>query len=454
MDLERFQGRFKKLRQRVSTDADACDAIETWFAQCTPLERLRANPYALAEAVGLPIRPVVSVLLQGTQVGLFELHWDIHCPHCNMLTESLPELRQVTGEARCEMCKFSFSADFSQRIEVTFSISPELEDLKLPPFCAPPAILNSRYNIGCTHGETKSAVETLGPGVYRYGCALTRAKGVLTVQGAASEQVQEALITQESGPIFSPPELTLRPGPIRLILHNGGHPFSGLYVHTDELAKEIPLSALPRRMSGFELIHHQDYARLFGSKPLSQRERLSIASVTIVFTDITGSTRIYEQLGDADAYNMVRDHFEYLIAATEKHGGTVLKTIGDAVMASFLSNSAALLAIDESMHRLRAHNLELPEDRRIRLRFGIHSGPAILVTLNERLDYFGRTVNKAARIQSVAHCDEVSVSSEVFADPEFQSARQRVQFSEFRETAEDLKGIDGTQLVYTARFKG
>lgn len=351
MDIERVRERFGKLRQRPLIATAVCDALEKWIENSTPDERRRLVPYALAETLGHDVNAVVSVLLQGTQVGLLDLNWDIHCPHCSGLTDSHAELGHLISEGRCEGCELNFAADFSELIEVTFTLNREIEVLEKANACTVPA-------------------------------------------------------------------------------------------------------NRPRRMSGLELIHHPEYAKLFGKRALSQRERLRITSVTIVFTDIAGSTRMYEQIGDADAYNLVRDHFEFLIEATEKHGGTVLKTIGDAVMASFLSNRAALLAIDEAMQKLNAYNKALPEDRHIRLRFGLHTGPAILVTLNERLDYFGRTVNKAARIQSVARSDELSVSQEVFTDRDFQSLKPQLAWSDFRESAEDLKGIAGRQLVYTARFTG
>ncbi|HUM41247.1 MAG TPA: hypothetical protein PKJ04_15995, partial [Nitrospira sp.] len=59
------------------------------------------------------------------------------------------------------------------------------------------------------------------------------------------------------------------------------------------------------------------------------------------------------------------------------------------------------------------------------------------------------TINKAARIQSVARSDELSVSEEVHADAEFQDSLKRLSWSPFRESMEDLKGIAGGQRVYT-----
>ena len=61
---------------------------------------------------------------------------------------------------------------------------------------------------------------------------------------------------------------------------------------------------------------------------------MAIANVVLLFTDLKGSTSMYEALGDGAAYNLVRDHFDYLTNLIERHGGVLVKTIGDAVMAA------------------------------------------------------------------------------------------------------------------------
>lgn len=68
MDRERLVGRFNALRQRAVADVGVCNAVETWLISCSPPERQRVNPYALAQATGLEVRSVVSALLEGTQV--------------------------------------------------------------------------------------------------------------------------------------------------------------------------------------------------------------------------------------------------------------------------------------------------------------------------------------------------------------------------------------------------
>jgi class 3 adenylate cyclase len=225
-----------------------------------------------------------------------------------------------------------------------------------------------------------------------------------------------------------------------------------MIMHIDELSDELTLDQLPPRLSGFEIIHFSDYKLLFGEQVLSGRERMKIRAATIMFTDITGSTRMYETLGDAKAYNIVRDHFEILFQAIEHQGGTVIKTIGDAVMASFVTNEQALKAAAESLESFREYNLDRHEDEQVKVKFGIHRGSAVLVNLNNRLDYFGSIVNKAARIQDASKSYEISFSDEVYSDKSFLATLRTIGVSGIQKHFEDLKGIDGRQLVYTARI--
>jgi class 3 adenylate cyclase len=130
-------------------------------------------------------------------------------------------------------------------------------------------------------------------------------------------------------------------------------------------------------------------------------QRLKITSLTFLFTDLKGSTELYERVGDLVAYDMVRAHFGVLNEAVAAEAGAVVKTIGDAVMATFPTPDRALAAalrMRESMRRLNEQSGR--ED--LLLKIGMHEGPCLAVTLNDRLDYFGQTVNIAARVQGLA----------------------------------------------------
>jgi class 3 adenylate cyclase len=98
---------------------------------------------------------------------------------------------------------------------------------------------------------------------------------------------------------------------------------------------------------------------------------------------------------------------------TVRNNGAIIKTIGDAVMAAFLSPADGVAA-GPGMRNEIAHFNRGKQDRELILKIGIHSGAAIAVTLNDRLDYFGQTVNIAARVQGLAEADEIYLSADVY----------------------------------------
>jgi len=133
----------------------------------------------------------------------------------------------------------------------------------------------------------------------------------------------------------------------------------------------------------------------------------------LMFTDIKGSSDLYNRVGDAFAYGWVREHFAVLAGAVRRHDGAVVKTIGDAVMATFPTPDRALAAafrMRESVKDIR--------DGDLLIKIGIHEGPCLAVTLNDRLDYFGQTVNIAARVQGLANERAIFATKPVVQHPQ------------------------------------
>jgi adenylate cyclase len=119
------------------------------------------------------------------------------------------------------------------------------------------------------------------------------------------------------------------------------------------------------------------------------------------------------KVGDAQAYGKVRRHFDFMIHWIHLNHGSLVKTIGDAVMAIFERPEHAMqAAIDIQLH-VNAFNTTLPGETPIVVKIGLHHGPAIAVNSNERLDYFGRTVNMAARIQGLSHGNDIIINDSI-----------------------------------------
>jgi class 3 adenylate cyclase len=143
---------------------------------------------------------------------------------------------------------------------------------------------------------------------------------------------------------------------------------------------------------------------------IDQKLRIYTREVTLLFTDIVGSTRFYERMGDIVGRQMVQAHFDLLFPIVASHAGRVIKTIGDSIMASF-EDPARALACTISMQRAIAdHNAAASSDAlRFRVRMGLHFGTAVV----EDRDVFGDTVNTAARVESRADGDEILISGAV-----------------------------------------
>ncbi len=220
---------------------------------------------------------------------------------------------------------------------------------------------------------------------------------------------------------------------------------------TVELHKKKAIRLPKPYVSGIDCLHVRIFRELFESETLSIRESMRIGHVCIMFTDIKGSTALYDRLGDTTAYGLVRVHFDILFEKVEACGGVIVKTIGDSVMASFKNprdGVAAAVAIQDSFKQLNERKALRNE---ILVKVGLHAGSTIMVNLNNRIDYFGQTVNLAARIQNSADGGEVIVSEAIRADrPSIELLRGHVRSLTKRQV--ELKGIRESQTIFRLNF--
>lgn len=171
--------------------------------------------------------------------------------------------------------------------------------------------------------------------------------------------------------------------------------------------------------TALEVASLQLFRDLFAREALRAGEQMGVGSVAILFTDLRNSTRMYDEIGDAPAFGRVMTHFDVLRQVIDQHEGAIVKTIGDAVMASFSQPANAVRALLEAQEQLaRGPATAGP----LMLKGGVHVGPCIAVTLNDRLDYFGSVVNLAARLEGLSSGEDVVVSEAVANDPAVRKA--------------------------------
>jgi class 3 adenylate cyclase len=208
----------------------------------------------------------------------------------------------------------------------------------------------------------------------------------------------------------------MRPGPLRLSLENrtDRRVLPALWIAADALhhllGKRKPFLTAKR------LLTNQTFRDIYRTDTLDVDQRLKITSLTFLFTDLKGSTALYERVGDLVAYDLVRQHFHVLYEIVATEAGAIVKTIGDAVMATFPTPDRALAAALRMRKEMARINAERKNEDLL-LKIGIHEGPCLAVTLNNSQDYFGQTVNMAARVQGLASSRAIFVTKSVVENP-------------------------------------
>ncbi|HYG25472.1 MAG TPA: DUF5939 domain-containing protein [Caulobacteraceae bacterium] len=400
---ERLRARLEVLRAAAPALADRLDAhLRTGDA----ITLARIRPYELADAWGAPRRAALELCLHATRAGLLGLRWEILCPLCRGAKERYAGLGDLRAATHCDSCNIDFSANFARSVEVVFTPNPDIRAADHSTFCVggpqlTPHIVMQQL---LPPGSARELTVPLEAGRYRLR-ALELAGSQAIAVGPAGDA---AASFRASGAGWPDDERALAPlAAIRL--ENATADEQLLILERTAWSDQAATAA--------EVITLQLFRDLFADEALRPRERIAVGSLSIVFTDLRNSTRLYRELGDAVAFGHVLSHFEILKAAIAAEGGAIVKTIGDSVMAAFTQPAAALRAIIRAQRELAR-----PPDPLVPLclKAGIHHGPCIAVTLNDRLDYFGSTVNLAARLEGLSRAGDaqIVISQQVRADPE------------------------------------
>jgi class 3 adenylate cyclase len=432
-------GLFALLRQ--SAEPKAVAAIERVVREGEDRQLNRINALDFAAKHGLNEEHTIAAFLHAARLGMFELSWNVLCPGCGGVLDANTSLKSVNhDEYCCALCAAGYQPTLDEMVEVTFTVMPRVRRIAAHAPYELPMIEYLRqifWSSGVDLPEDE-ALEQLFEEVTLETIELPAGeKAILSLQLPAEfiivfEPVTHAVqfldvkgeptrerqaLTVVVNKVHSPTgTLEMRPGPLRLQVENRTdlRTLPSIWIAGDKLhdllGKRKPFLTAKR------LLSNQTFRDLYRTDTLDVDQRLKITSLTFLFTDLKGSTALYDRVGDLVAYDLVRAHFRVLNEIVASESGAVVKTIGDAVMATFPTPEramAAALRMREAMHDLKTG--EVHED--LSLKIGIHEGPCLAVMLNDRQDYFGQTVNIAARVQGLADARAIFASGAVVENP-------------------------------------
>ena len=420
--MSEIEALFRVLRQSASPDAAA--VIESAVHGGTDRELCRINVLDFAATHGLDEESAIAAFLHAARLGIFELSWSVLCPGCGGVLDEGATLKTVKRERYdCELCAVGYKPTLDEMVEVTFTVSPRVRRIAAHD---PDTLSEAEYYRQIFWSSGVDLPESLGDSIAAFTVdsielpagekavlsvqlpdhfvivfdPVTHGTQFLDVKGEPTRERQTLSIVFNK---LRPPTGTieLRPGPLRLSLENrtDRRILPALWLAGDALhhllGKRKPFLTAKR------LLTNQTFRDIYRADLLDVDQRLKITSLTFLFTDLKGSTALYERVGDLVAYDLVRQHFHILQQVVASEAGAVVKTIGDAVMATFPTPDRALsaaLRMREEMARINAERGN--ED--LLLKIGIHEGPCLAVVLNDSQDYFGQTVNMASRVQGLA----------------------------------------------------
>lgn len=425
---------FGALRQ--SADGVVVDMLERMVRDAPDHALNRMNALDLAAKADIGEERVIAALLHAVGLGLLEMTWSVMCPSCAGVLSANKSLKTLDkAQYNCAFCAAGYDTTLDNLVEVTFTVSLRVRKIaahspdELPAaeyyrqvFWSSAIDLPDDIDMEKLLDEVTLEIVDLPPGE-RAILSLQVPEGTLIVFDPVTHAAQFLDISgdetgerQNLSVIFNKVQIpvdtiALRPGPLRLSLENrtDGRVLPAVWVANqaldDLLTRRKPILTAKR------LLTNQTFRDLYRTDTLAIGQRLKILSLTFLFSDLRGSTELYERVGDLTAFDLVNEHFRLLQEIIASERGAIVKTIGDAVMATFETPDRAIAAairMREAMSDLGAER----QHQSLSLKMGIHEGSCLAVILNAQQDYFGQTVNIASRVQGLAASRSIVVTEQ------------------------------------------
>jgi class 3 adenylate cyclase len=461
------ESHFSVLRQ--AADGECVAAIEAAVRDAPDRDLCRINVLAFAAKRGLDEERTIAAFLHASRLGLFELTWNVICPGCGGVLDAGTTLKTVNrDEYDCGLCAAGYKPTLDEMVEVTFTVSPRVRHIAAHNPDTLPEVeyyrqlfWSSGVDLPETLGDTlagftidsielppgeKAVLSVQLPSDFIIAFdPVTHGTQFIDVKGEPTRERQtlSMVFDRVATPVGT---VEMRPGPLRLSLENrtDRRVLPGLWIAGDALhhllGKRRPF------LTAKHLLTNQTFRNIYRTDTLDVDQRLKITSLTFLFTDLKGSTALYERVGDLVAYDLVRQHFKVLHDIVASEAGAVVKTIGDAVMATFSTPDRALAAALRMREEMTLFNAER-QNEDLLLKIGIHEGPCLAVRLNDSQDYFGQTVNMAARVQGLASSRSIYVTKSVVDDPKSAEILQNSGLRPAEQKAA-LRGIADETTVY------
>lgn len=400
----------RRLEQRIQavaaagTDPAVTETLRQFLENASDLEVARIRPLVFSERFQLSSEEVIRACLLGAKEGLLLHLWDILCPSCRIPADVQETLASLKDHAYCPACDLKYTVDFASSVELIFRAHPDVRPAETRTYCigGPAFSAHVVAQIRLAPGERFDLEVALTEGTYRVrGPQLPFVIDLVVSAGRGASRCEFSMLRPPAPgtvPVF-------RAGRQVLVLHNTtGQDLQVRLERTagrDRALTAAAASAMPL------------FRDLFPDEILAPGQIVSITSVTLLMAELCTAESLYASIGDGPAFGKIRNRLIQMEECVRSAGGAVVKIVGEGILAVFQSTPSAVRAAVTLMKHT--------EPGALPLRTAIEHGPAMVTTLNDRLDYFGATVTRTRRLLESASQAELLVPARVALDEELQA---------------------------------
>ncbi len=437
----------QRLEQLISAGAslEAAQKLSDYIETAAPQALAKIRPLELAHLLQLPQDQAVDICLLAAHCDLLTLGWDILCPTCRVAATTEKTLASIGQHTTCEACDTEFQSNLGNAIEMVFRAHPDIREVDDAlyctggPFHAPHVLMQLRLE---PQERIELAVQ-LTPGEYILrSTRLAQQYSLRAVDAAAPSQL-DARLSQFGATDHTP---TVRSGNLSLCLTNDSASRQLIRIErTTQRALVVTAtmaSALPR------------FRELFPEQTFRSEMPVATEQLTLLSAQLSNGPELYATVDDATAYGLTHLLLSELERCVAEHGGAVVKTTGEGLLASFQNTLNGTHCAVDMLQRVETND----QLSQLRLGIAVHRGRTLVSTQNGRLDYFGSATRLVQAIAAQTH-DAISLTDAVFTDPGAQSVIDHrlfhSQFSAFTQSGSSshtLQTLTSTRIQSTCNL--
>jgi adenylate cyclase len=258
--------------------------------------------FELADLWEIDRRETLATFLRATTAGMLDLRWDVLCPNCRVPKDEVGTLAELSGQVHCESCHITVDANFDRLVEVRFKPAAAIRDATYGVYCTggPQSMPHVVAQVELFPDRPVDWDVDLKAGTYVLASPQSGGAALLSIEDGEGES--ETTFNVDSTRV-TPPAVQGRPS-VALRLESTLSTPAVVQLADQSWADTAATAALVSTM--------HEFRDLFSSEVLAPGLQVAIERLALLFTDLSGSTAMYERVGQARAFRLVQDHFRVL----------------------------------------------------------------------------------------------------------------------------------------------